>query len=190
MNIDIFTYRVRISHFYGRSWRLPGVKYLNFFDLLIWFSSLLSLSGDIETNPGPSSTSTEDDISEGTEAAADIALLEHNLSVMHYNVQSFLPKMNQLYAELSNCDVHYLFRDLVIIGHTNLISFSITSILHFVMTRRGDRHGGVIMYAKNSIPVQRRSDLEPVGLECVWCEFRLNARRLLIGVFYRRQLYS
>ncbi len=165
--------------------RLPGVRYLNSFELLTWFSFLLSLSGDIETNPGPSSTSTEDDMSVGTEAVADFSLFKHNLSVMHYNVQSFLPKMNQLNAELSYFDV-------LTFSETWLSPDTLnTDILFhnfhppFRNDRRGDRHGGVIMYVKNSIPVQRRSDLEPVGLECVWCEIRLNARRLLIGVFYR-----
>ncbi len=51
--------------------------------------------------------------------------------------------------------------------------------------RRDDRHGGVLIYVKDSIPATRRSDLEPIGLECVWVELRLNGKRILIGVFYR-----
>ncbi len=57
MNVDIMVHRVRIGGFYGRSLRFSGVKYLDSFELLCWFALLrLYLSGDIEVNPGPSST--------------------------------------------------------------------------------------------------------------------------------------
>ena len=52
--------------------------------------------------------------------------------------------------------------------------------------RIGDRYGGVILYVKDTIVYNRRLDLEPNRLECLWKEIKLsNSRKVLYGVFYR-----
>ncbi len=181
MTVDVSEYRARIGGFYGRSLILPGVQCLNSFDVLLWFSNLLCLSGDIESNPGPSSISTDSSDDGIGELSED--LFRQNFAVVHYNVQSLLPKLNQLYAELSHFDV-ITFSETWLSPDTSSNDI-LYSNYHapFRKDRRDDSHGGVIMYVRNTIPAIRRTDLEPVNLECVWAELRLNGKRVLIGVF-------
>ena len=51
--------------------------------------------------------------------------------------------------------------------------------------RTADRHGGVMIYVKDSLYYKRRNDLEPCNLECIWIEIQLNHTRVLFGLFYR-----
>ena len=53
-------------------------------------------------------------------------------------------------------------------------------------TERLGRPGdGVVIYAKDSFSLIRRTDLEIRGLEAVWIEFLVKGKIVLIGGFYR-----
>ena len=74
----------------------------------LWLTILLLWSGDIHPNPNPSSiasslnSSTSHDHSNNSLRSLN---LSHNLSFVHYNVQSILNKLDILEAELFEFDI-------------------------------------------------------------------------------------
>ena len=60
-------------------------------------------------------------------------------------------------------------------------------IENFLQPQRTDRlgrpGGGVVIYAKHSFPLIRRTDLEIRGLEAVWIELLVKGKTVLIGGF-------
>ena len=76
-----------------------------------WFTILLLCSGDIHPNPGHTSNSSSSVTSLSTSSSSmsatvfDSLPLNHNLSFVHYNVQSILPKLEILHAELHEFDI-------------------------------------------------------------------------------------
>ena len=111
--------------------------------------------------------------------------LTHNLSFVHYNVQSIFSKLKILQAELSEFDI---------LAFTETwLSPSIDTnelLLHSYKTperkdRAGDNHGGVIIYVKDSLYYKRREDLEPRNIESIWLELTNNHKHVLFGLFYR-----
>ena len=42
-----------------------------------------------------------------------------------------------------------------------------------------------MIYVRDSIFYERRKDLEPQGIECIWIECTLKHKRILFGLFYR-----
>ena len=71
-----------------------------------WLIFLLLLAGDIHPNPGPSSVSRVASSSASMSNSLFSSLnVTHNLSFVHYNVQSILSKLDTLYAELYEFDI-------------------------------------------------------------------------------------
>ncbi|XP_060607755.1 uncharacterized protein LOC132759899 [Ruditapes philippinarum] len=155
-----------------------------------WLHIVLILSGDIHPNPGPSSTnSSTESLSTTSSMSLDLASLMSSgscLSVLQYNVQSLLSKIEILTTEFSMFDV-------LAFSETWLnpsVSNSDIYIPCFHAPERNDRvddsHGGVSLYIKNSLFYKRRMDLEPRNVECVWVEIILSqSKRILVGIFYR-----
>ena len=76
--------------------------------LALWLSVTLLCSGDVHPNPGPSSTSSSDSSSSSSsmsDAIFNSLTLHHNLSFVHYNVQSIGSKLGILHAELLQFDI-------------------------------------------------------------------------------------
>ena len=160
---------------------------------IILFSSVFALlalhllllqSGDIHPNPGPSSVAS--DISDSSASSILNSLnLSRHLSFVHYNIQSIVPKLDILTAELSDFDI--------LAFSETWLSPTVTSEELFILSyhpperkdRIGDSHGGVILYVKDTLHFTRRHDLEPVGVECLWIELNLKHKKLLLGLFYR-----
>ena len=109
----------------------------------------------------------------------------HNVSFVHYNVQSIYTKLELLQAELIEFDI---------------LAFSETWLNHSVDTedlilesyqsperkdREGDNHGGVNIYVKEGIYYKRRNDLEIQDLEAIWIEVANTRKHILFGLFYR-----
>ena len=108
-----------------------------------------------------------------------------HLSFIHYNVQSIANKIDILSAELTDFDIlafseTWLHPDI----HTNDLL-----IPEFMPSERKDRlrdrHGGVMIYVKDTLFYIRRYDLEPLNTECIWIEIHLNHTHILFGLFYR-----
>ena len=135
-------------------------------------------AGDIERNPGPS-------LNQGT-VTSDLSLnFRKYFSIVQYNVQSALRKIDILSCELSHFDVIALTET----WFSNNIKSTDVSIPNFQVPFRRDRlrdnYGGVAVYVKDHIPCSRRSDLELPDIECVWIEIHLGNKKILFGTFYR-----
>ena len=74
-----------------------------------WLAIILLCSGDVHPNPGPSSaSSTASSINSSlnmSHSLLDTLSLNHNLSFIHYNVQSVFAKLDILQAELIDFDI-------------------------------------------------------------------------------------
>ena len=75
---------------------------------LLMVHLLLLQSGDVHPNPGPSSVSsdTSDNLSRSpVSPILDSINLSRHLSFVHHNVQSIVPKLDMILAELFDFDV-------------------------------------------------------------------------------------
>ena len=90
---------MQIGLHYSRHTKIKGLDYLTSFEFLIITSLLLICSGDIELNPGP--TVVQDNASDNTQEY----VVMNNFSVVHYNIQSILNKVDVLGTELKNFDI-------------------------------------------------------------------------------------
>ncbi|MCU7801409.1 MAG: endonuclease/exonuclease/phosphatase family protein, partial [gamma proteobacterium symbiont of Lucinoma myriamae] len=163
--------------------QLKGINCLDTFDYYIWLRILLYTSGDIELNPGPVNVSLDSLNSDSL--LNDSEIIRNNFSIVHYNVQSALQKLDILESELSNFDV-ISFSETWFNTNIKNSDISINNFrLPFRKDRENDTHGGVAVYVKNNIPCLRRPELEILNAESVWIEIRLKNKRLLVGTFYR-----
>ena len=133
---------------------------------ILWLYILLLASGDIHPNPGPTELDYSSSSSDKSSTSLFLSLSNH-LSMVHYNVQSLLPKVDIIEAELSCFDV-------IAITETWLndsISDDNLTFYDFHCPVRKDRvrdgYGGVILYVKNTIHFVRRGDLEVNETECI-----------------------
>ena len=179
MPTDIATHRVRICMFYNIANRHKNIKRFSYFDVLVWMSMLLLLllSGDIETNPGP--VTTENSIPIISKSCSS------NITIAHYNVQSFFQKKDIIFAELQNFDI-------IALSETWL-SDSVSSDdiifnnyhIPFRKDRISDAHGGILIYVSDKLYSKRRVDLEIPGIECIWLEVKSKNKSFLFSTFYR-----
>ena len=102
MSDDLSTYRLRVGLHYHRHLKVKRLKFLSTFELLIVLSLILIRCGDIELNPGPE---LDSDSSSSTASAFSDLELKNKFSVVHYNVQSILNKVDIIQSELQQFDV-------------------------------------------------------------------------------------
>ena len=159
----------------------------------LWLTISLLCFGDIYPNVGPSSiasslnSSTSQNHSNNSLRSLN---LSHNLSFVHYNVQSILNKLDILEAELFEFDI-LAFTETWL----NPTVQSDDLVFHTFhkperKDRRSDHFGGLLLYVKSGILTKRRSDLEINGIECILIEVVLNKKSLLFGLFYRPPISS
>lgn len=151
---------------------------------------LISLSGDIEINPGPapsvSSSSSDSSILSSAYTTDEISLLSKSyFSIVNFNIQSLLPKIETLQFEL-------LHHSVLVFTETWLKENDCSHELEFPGFQspfhrcRSDRPGGgVSIYVKDNVHVKRRQDLELPSVESVWVELHVSGTVLLLGAFYR-----
>ena len=181
MSDDLSTYRLRIGLHYHRHLKVKGLKFLSTFELLIVLSLVLIRCGDVELNPGPE---LDSDSSSSTASAFSDLELKNKFSVVHYNVQSILNKVDIIQSELQQFDVISLTETWL----DNTISDDEIIFNGFNLFRRdrvNDRHGGVCVFVKRELYAKRRIDLELQNTECIWVEIFVDHKKLLIGTFYR-----
>ena len=180
MTVDLSSYRFRVGLFLSYQQRTKGLKCLNQFELLTWLSILLILAGDVHENPGPLLSTSSTDTSSSSEIS-----LDSQLSILHYNVQSFFSKKDVLYAELNSFDICCFTESWLHDGISSEDIIFQNYSLPFRRDRPTDNHGGVLVYVRDNITAFRRRDLEPNDLEVVWVELVINQKRILLGTFYR-----
>ena len=152
-----------------------------------WLSIILLCSGDVHPNPGPSTTSS-DSLSSSYNMSDSIfnpLSLNHNLSFVHYNVQSIVSKLEILHAELLQFDILAFTETWLgpVIDTNDLILDSYNTPQR--KDRIGGTHGGVMVYVKEGIHYKRRDDLELRGITCIWIEVANSRKHILFGLFYR-----
>ena len=129
-----------------------------------FFTYILILGGDIETNPGP-------DIS-------------NVLDIIHLNIRSIRNKIAFL-----NTFVHDF--DILCFTETHLdnaISNEVLILDGFNCILRKDRNsfgGGVMIYMSNMLRANRRFELEPQDTECIWIEIENLTFNYLLCCIYR-----
>ena len=165
------------------------MTYFSITEFATWLTIILLCSGDIHTIPGPSSSSLSDSISSSSSNMSTNIFsslnISHNLSFVHYNVQSILPKLEILHAELIDFDI-LAFTETWLSPMHNTDDLILQSYIKPERKNRfGDSHGGVILYIKEGIHYKRREDLEIRGIESIWIEVANKHKHILFGVFYR-----
>ena len=147
---------------------------------------IILLCGDIEINPGPSSSISSIADSLDYLFANEKLDVQDLLTFTCLNVQSILPKIDIIEAELGD-------RDIILLTETwlkNITPNRLVELKNFKEPYRNDRAGdqvggGVMIYVKNNIPSTRRQDLEVQTLECLWVEVFVKKTKILFGLFYR-----
>ena len=146
----------------------------------IWLISLIVLSNDVESNPGPNAVV---DTSMSSSISSDILL--SGLSIMHINIQSLRPKLDILEIEAQPYDILVLSETWL---NTSIDSDTLL-IPNFNPPFRCDRvgrtGGGVAIYISDSLAGSTRPDLSIRDLEAVWIQIKHENKDLLIGGFYR-----
>ena len=117
-------------------------------------------AGDIHPNPGPATASTSSISSLASVSSAfNFSKLSNHLSVVHYNVQSSVPKLDLSTTKLSDFDI-LAFTETWL--NPSVTTSDLTFDSYKIPERKdgsGDSHGGVILYVKNNIHYTRRHDL-------------------------------
>lgn len=171
MSVDLNTYRARIGLHRHRLFKFKGYKQFDSFEFAIYLAMLLYQAGDVEKNPGPQSNNGDNT------SFSSVPVFNGNFSVVHYNVQSLLHKVDIIEPELSNFDVISLtetwLSDSILTQDLAFNEFQ----LPFRRDRVGDSYGGIAVYVKNGIPSTRREDLELISIECLWLELNIRNRK-------------
>ena len=116
---------------------------------VMWTLCIMVQGGDIHPNPGPATSSISGLAS--VSSAFNFSKLSNHVSVVYYNVQSLVPKLDLLTTELSEFDI-LAFTETwpnpsVPTNDLTIDSYKIPER----KDRPGDSHGCVILYVKNNI---------------------------------------
>ena len=150
-----------------------------------WLPNLLVCSGDIHPNPGPSiSPNVSLDSESITSSTVSLLGLSNSLSIVHYNVQSILPKLDNLYTELKEFDI-LTFSETWLSNSTHSDDLRLPNYSTPERKDRQDGYGGVCVYVRNTLNYKRRPEFEITDIESIWIELFVKHLRILIGVFYR-----
>ena len=167
---------------YWRNFKIKSLNNLSLFEFHIVLCLLLLKSGDVETNPGLLSESS-DPFSDLNHTASENQIL-NNFSIAHYTVQSLANKTAITESELKHFDI-------ITVTETWLnerisdyeVQFNDYSI--YRRDRVGDSHGGICTFIRNKVYSKRRADIELPNIECLWVEFYIHNRKIPLGTFYR-----
>ena len=120
---------------------------------------ILTLSGDVELNPGPDSVEGDTDSSYNY----SFEVLANHLSILHLNVQSLLPKLDFMAAESETYDVLVFLESWL----KPTVKSDTVSLSNFHPPFRTDRPdqpgGGVMIFVRDSIYCKRRNGHEVQG---------------------------
>ena len=124
----------------------------------------------------------------------NLNLTAKGFKIVHLNIQGIQNKFDQVQLMLnnSNNDIHVFG-----LSETKLkdfhpdSSFKIENYQLFrkdrnITRERREQGGGIIVYVRNGVKVERRLDLERNEMECIWLEvFPKNSKSFLVGNLYR-----
>ena len=150
---------------------------------LCFVISMLLIIAGVEVNPGPEDQLSDSFSSLSSETNNFSLLSRSNISFIHLNVQSILPKLNQLSIEYSNYEI-LSFTESWLRPSVSNEQVAIQNFNTFRNDRLDRVGGGVIVYVKDNINCQERPDLKVANLESIWLEIRLKNKTYLFGTFY------
>ena len=124
----------------------------------------------------------------------NLNLTTKGLKIGHLNIQGLQNKFEQIDLLLNNShnEIHIFG-----LSETKLKNFHPDSAFtidnyqlfrkdRFISRERPEQGGGIIVYVKNGVKVERRLDLERNEIECVWLEVSpKNSKSFLVGILYR-----
>ena len=181
-NVKFPCRRIKMSCTYTNVLFTHGQKILmSSFCFSIWIMSLILLADNIELNPSLESIDSTSSFGDPSDSSiTDFSIFEQNFSIVHYNIQSLVGKLDQTQVELSHFDVIALSESWLSDNvNTDEIMFR-----NYQRPVRKDRvnnsYDGVIIYVKENIPCKRRLDLEIDGPKCIWLEMKLADRQILL----------
>ena len=132
-------------------------------------------------NPGPESLSTSVSFT-----ISDCSLLaSHNLSIIHLNIQSLLPKISIVEVETQSYDI-LIFTESWLsprISHDDICIPNFDP--PYRKYRLGRQGGGVAIYTRIGIPSVERQDLLYYDLEAICVEIILKSHKYLVCGVYR-----
>ena len=110
------------------------------------------------------------------------------LKLIQQNIRSLLPKIDELRLMITESDSQIHILALTETWLNDLVSDAEISIPGYRIYRkdRGAKGGGIAIYIKNDLPVERRSDLEFTDMEGIWLEVILpKTSSVFVGTYYR-----
>lgn len=147
---------------------------------------LLLMSGNIQPNPGPiTSCNSPDSLISNTAGKLDFCMAK-GLHIMHLNVRSLLPKLDEIRMMVCNRQVSVMCFTETWLDES--VSDTEIEIENFVVLRndRNRNGGGVCVYIKADICFNHRTEMMHDLIEAVWVDIRLTkSKPLLIGAVYR-----
>ena len=165
--------------FYSSLLFLVNLHHLPFELTATWLTILLLLSGDVHPNPGPVSN---DEFSTGFLSFCNWNL--NSLATNDFNRITLLNAENAIrkYDIISLCETS-LNSDTVV--PTNAIpGYTFLPLNH----PSDERHGGVGIFYKESLPLRERKDLS--FDECLVCELRFGRKKIFFTVLYRNPCHK
>ena len=154
---------------------------LNFMFLCMIVNILLIISG-LESNPGPDDP--DDSLSNISDDTNNLSsLIKNSISFIHLNVQSLVPKLEQIAIEYHGYDL-MSFTESWLNPSINDEKVNIPTYTSFRNDRADRVGGGVIVYVKENVNCTQRLDLHVGNIECIWLEIKLKNKSYLYGTFY------
>lgn len=145
--------------------------------ILFLIKLLISICGDIETNPGPI-----DGINNNNT----------NISICHINIRSIKAKFENLVTKIDLISSEICpYYDIITISETwlngsdNLDDFKLLGFQEPHVLNRNGLGGGVMCWVANHIGAIRRTDLEINNFESLWVEIRSDNNKFLLCTTYR-----
>ena len=156
----------------------------NFAHFCIVLCILLIISG-VEQNPGPSLSESSRSFSSVSDLSSDCSVFKNNVSFLHLNVQSIVPKLDIITAEYSSYDI-LSFTENWLKPNINDETLKLPGYKFppFRRDRQNKTGGGVIVYVKEHINCIVRPDLQMDNIECLWIEIKFKNKKYLYGTFY------
>ena len=156
----------------------------NFAYFCIVLCILLIISG-VEQNPGPSLSVSSRSFSSVSDLSSDCSVFKNNVSFLHLNVQSIVPKLDIITVEYSSYDI-LSFTESWLKPNINDETLKLPGY-KFSPFRRDRQHktgGGGIVYVKEHINCIVRPDLQIDNIEFLWIEIKFKNKNYVYGTFY------
>jgi hypothetical protein len=156
----------------------------NFAYFCIVLCILLIISG-VKQNPGPSLSESSRSFSSVSDLSSYCSVFKNNVSFLHLNVQSIVPKLDIITAEYSSYDI-LSFTESWLKPNINDETLKLPGYKFppFRRDRQNKTGGGVIVYVKEHINCIVRPDLQMDNIECLWIEINFKNKKYVYGTFF------